>query len=33
MFHLWHVIHRPFSYSFAILACVHIGFALFIGYY
>jgi len=33
VFHLWHVVHRPFSYSFAILACVHIGFALFIGYY
>ncbi len=33
VFHLWHVIHKPFSYSFAILACVHIGFELFIGYY
>jgi hypothetical protein len=33
VFHLWHVVHRPFSYSFALLACVHIGFALFIGYY
>lgn len=33
VFHLWHVIHRPFSYSFAVLACIHIGFALFIGYY
>jgi hypothetical protein len=33
VFHLWHVIHRPFSYSFAVLVCVHIGFALFIGYY
>jgi hypothetical protein len=33
VFHLWHVVHRPFSYSFAVLVCVHIGFALFIGYY
>jgi hypothetical protein len=33
VFHLWHVVHRPFSYSFAILACVHIGFAFFIGFY
>jgi hypothetical protein len=33
VFHLWHVVHRPFSYSFAILACVHIGVALLMGYY
>ncbi len=24
VFHLWHVIHRPFSYAFAILAIIHI---------
>lgn len=24
MFHLWHVIHRPFSYSLVVLACLHI---------
>lgn len=24
VFHLWHVIHRPFSYGFAILAIIHI---------
>lgn len=24
VFHLWHVIHRPFSYSFAVLAALHI---------
>ena len=24
VFHLWHVIHRPFSYTFAVLAIVHI---------
>ena len=24
VFHLWHVIHRPFSYAFAVLAILHI---------
>jgi hypothetical protein len=24
LFHLWHVIHRPFSYAFAVLALLHI---------
>jgi len=24
VFHLWHVIHRPFSYAFAVLAIMHI---------
>jgi hypothetical protein len=32
VFYLWHVIHRPFSYSFAILALVHIAVALLMGY-
>jgi hypothetical protein len=32
IFQLWHVIHRPFSYAFAILAIVHIALALFMGY-
>jgi hypothetical protein len=32
VFQLWHVIHRPFSYAFAILAVLHIGIALFMGY-
>jgi len=32
VFRLWHVIHRPFSYAFAILAIVHIGIALAMGY-
>lgn len=32
IFQLWHVIHRPFSYAFAILAIVHIAIALFMGY-
>jgi hypothetical protein len=32
VFQLWHVIHRPFSYAFAILALIHISIALFMGY-
>jgi hypothetical protein len=32
VFNLWHVVHRPFSYAFAILALLHIGIALFMGY-
>ena len=32
VFTLWHVIHRPFSYSFAILAIVHIAVVLGMGY-
>jgi hypothetical protein len=32
VFKLWHVVHRPFSYAFAILAIIHIGIALFMGY-
>jgi len=32
VFQLWHVIHRPFSYAFAILAMLHIGSALLMGY-
>ncbi len=33
LFELWHVIHRPFSYSFAILASIHIIVVLLLGYY
>lgn len=32
VFQLWHVVHRPFSYAFAILAILHIVTALFMGY-
>jgi len=32
VFNLWHVIHRPFSYSFAILAIIHVVVALGMGY-
>jgi hypothetical protein len=33
VFNLWHVVHRPFSYAFAILICVHIAVALLMGYF
>jgi hypothetical protein len=32
VFKLWHVVHRPFSYAFAILALIHIGIVLYMGY-
>jgi len=32
IFQLWHVVHRPFSYAFAILAIIHITLALYMGY-
>lgn len=33
VFHLWHVVHRPFSYSFAVLVVAHIAVAMLLGYY
>jgi len=32
IFHLWHVIHRPFSYSFAVLAIVHLVVVFALGF-
>ena len=32
IFHLWHVVHRPFSYSFAVLAIVHIAVVTMLGF-
>ena len=32
IFRLWHVIHRPFSYAFAILALLHIVVAMVLGF-
>jgi len=32
VFQLWHVIHRPFSYSFAALAVIHIAVVTMMGY-
>jgi hypothetical protein len=33
LFQLWHVVHRPFSYSFAILALIHITVVMLLGYF
>ncbi len=33
IFHLWHIIHRPFSYAFVVLALVHIVNAIRMGYF
>ena len=33
VFHLWHVVHRPFSYTFALLAMVHIVLVVMMGYF
>jgi hypothetical protein len=33
VFNLWHVVHKPFSYSFAILALIHIGVVIAMGYF
>jgi hypothetical protein len=32
VFHLWHVVHKPFSYSFAVLALIHIGVVISLGF-
>lgn len=32
IFHLWHVVHRPFSYSFAVLAIIHITVVTLMGF-
>jgi len=32
VFHLWHVVHKPFSYSFVVLAIFHIGVVWMLGY-
>jgi hypothetical protein len=32
VFHFWHIIHRPFSYAFAVMACIHILAAVLLGY-
>jgi len=33
VFHLWHVVHKPFSYTFALLALIHIGVVVMMGYF
>ena len=32
VFHLWHVVHKPFSYTFAMLALIHIVVVFMLGY-
>lgn len=33
VFHLWHVVHKPFSYTFALLAIIHIVVVMMMGYF
>ncbi len=33
IFHLWHVVHRPFSISLAIFAIIHVAVVTWLGYY
>ncbi len=33
LFHLWHVIHRPFSYSLVVFGLLHIVVVMYLGYY
>jgi hypothetical protein len=33
VFNLWHVVHKPFSYTFAVLVLVHIGVVLMMGFF
>ncbi len=33
VFHLWHVVHRPFSYSFLALVVIHVVVVILLGYF
>jgi hypothetical protein len=33
LFALWHVVHRPFSYSFAVLVLLHVTVVMVMGYF
>jgi len=33
MLKLWHIVHRPFSYSFALLASIHVVLMFMLGFY
>ncbi|MFZ5929143.1 MAG: hypothetical protein ACOYX1_17040 [Acidobacteriota bacterium] len=33
IFHLWHVVHKPFSYSFAVIVAAHIALVFLMGYF
>ncbi len=32
VFHLWHVVHRPFSYSFVVLVAIHVTVVVMLGF-
>ncbi len=33
VFHLWHVVHRPFSLTFALLVIIHVGVVMSLGFF
>jgi TRAP-type C4-dicarboxylate transport system permease small subunit len=33
VFHLWHIVHRPFSYAFVVLGSIHIATVILLGYF
>jgi hypothetical protein len=33
VFNLWHVVHKPFSYTFALLAIIHIVVVMMMGFF
>jgi len=33
VFHLWHIVHRPFSYSFLLLVAIHVAMVMLMGYF
>jgi len=33
IFHMWHVIHRPFSYSLVVFGLLHISVVMYLGFY
>jgi hypothetical protein len=33
VFHLWHIVHRPFSYAFVVLGGIHIATVILLGYF
>jgi hypothetical protein len=33
VFHMWHIVHRPFSISFAVFVIIHVAVALWLGYF
>ena len=33
IFHMWHVIHRPFSYSLVVFGLLHVAVVMYLGFY